>query len=99
VDTRRVIADEFVAEKALPTSRLFQVLGHLRIATSSWYRSSLDEKLQKCLGPAPKEISGEVEEAVVKMATDNSCYGYKQVAVMCCRADKVSCPRFLGIVA
>jgi hypothetical protein len=53
-----VIADEFAAVKALPMSGLFQVLGHLRIAISSWYRSSLDEKLQKCFGPAPKEIRG-----------------------------------------
>ena len=69
-----MIADEVAAVQALPTPRLVQVLGHLGIATSSWYRPSLDEKQRKRPGPAPKKIPGEVVEAVVKMATDNPWY-------------------------
>ena len=66
-----------MAVQGLPTPRLVQVLGHLGIATSSWYRPSLDENLRKRPGPVPKEILREVVEAVVKMATDNPWYGYK----------------------
>jgi putative transposase len=98
VDTRRVIAEEVAAVHALPTPRLVQVLGHLGIATSSWYRPSLDEKLRKRPGPAPKEIPGEVVEAVVKMATDNPWYGYKRIAVMCRRADKAVADREAYVV-
>lgn len=66
-----MIADEVAAIQALPTPRLVQVLGHLGIATSSWYGPSLDEKQRKRPGPVSKEIPGEVVEAVVKMATDS----------------------------
>ena len=68
-----MIAEEVAAVRAA-TPRLIQVLGHLAIASSSWYRPSLDEKLRKRPGPAPKAIPGEVVEAVVKMATDNPWY-------------------------
>jgi hypothetical protein len=88
VETRRVIAEEIAALETSPTPRLIQVLEHLGIATSSWYRPSLDEKLRKRPGPAPKAIPGEVVEAVVTMATDNPWYGYKRIAVMCRRAGK-----------
>ena len=98
VDTRRVIADEVAAVQALPTPRLVQVLGHLGIATGSWYRPSLDEKQRKRPGPAPKKIPGEVVEAVVKMATDNPWYGYKRIAVMCRRADKAVADREAYVV-
>ena len=65
-----MIAEEVAAIQALPTPRLVQVLGHLGIATSSWYRPSLDENLRKRPGPAPKAIPGEVVEAVVTMRDD-----------------------------
>ena len=38
-----MIAEEIAVVQALPTPRLVQVLGHLGIAASSWYRQSLDE--------------------------------------------------------
>jgi putative transposase len=83
-----VIAEEIAALDTAPTPRLVQVLGHLGIATSSWYRPVLDESLRKRPGPAPKAISGEVVDAVVTMATDNPWYGCKKIAVMCRRAGK-----------
>ena len=53
-----MIAEEIAVVQALPTPRLVQVLGHLGIATSSWYRPSLDEKLRKRPGPAPRRFLG-----------------------------------------
>ena len=53
VDTHRVIAEEIAAVETATTPRLVQVLGHLGIATSSWYRPALDESLRKRPGPAP----------------------------------------------
>jgi putative transposase len=88
MDARRVIAEEIAALETSPTPRLVQVLEHLGIATSSWYRPLRDENLRKRPGPAPKAIPGEVVEAVVRMATDNPWYGCKKIAVMCRRAGK-----------
>ncbi len=81
-----MIADEIAAVETAAAPRLVQVLGHLGIATSSWYRPALDESLRKRPGPAPQPIPGEVVDAVVTMATDNPWYGYKRIAVMCRRA-------------
>ena len=50
MDARCVIAQEIAALETSPTPRLVQVLGHLGIATSSWYRPSLDENLRKRRG-------------------------------------------------
>jgi hypothetical protein len=86
MDAHRVIAQEIAALETSPTPWLVQVLGHLGIATSSWYRPSLDENLRKRAGPAPKAIPGEVVEAVVTMVTANPWYGCKKIAVMCRRA-------------
>ncbi len=58
------------------------MVGHLAIATSSWYRPSREEKLRKRPGPAPKAIPGEVVEGVVTLATANPWYGCKKIAVM-----------------
>ena len=46
----------------------------------------------------PKEIPGEVVEAVVKMATENPSYGYKRIAVMCRWADKAVADREAYVV-
>jgi putative transposase len=81
-----VIAEEIAAMGTSPTPRLVQVLRHLEIATSSWYRPILDETARKRPGPAPAAILDEVVQAVVRMATSNPWYGYKRIAVMCRRA-------------
>jgi hypothetical protein len=62
------------------------VLKRVGIAPSRWYRPSRDESPCKRPGPLRKRVSDEVEQAVVTMATDNPWYGYKRIAVMCCRA-------------
>jgi transposase InsO family protein len=98
MDARRVIAQEIAALETSPTPRLVQVLGHLGIATSSWYRPPLDENLRKRPGPAPKAIPGEVVEAVVTMATANPWYGCKKIAVMCRRAGKAVTDREAFVV-
>ena len=81
-----MIADEIAATETAPVPRLGRVLGHLGIATSSWYRPSMDEGLRKRPGPPAKPIAEQVVQAVVTMATQNPWYGYKRIAVMCRRA-------------
>ena len=81
-----MIAEQFAAIESSPTPRLGQVLRHLGIATSSWYRPSTDESLRKRPGPQPKPIAERVVQDVVTMATENPWYGYKGIAVMCRRA-------------
>jgi hypothetical protein len=49
---RRTIIIELTAEEWLPEPRCTEVLGHLVIATSRWYRPESPER--KRLGPAPK---------------------------------------------
>ena len=66
-----MIAEEIVALETSLIPWLVQVLEHLGIATSSWYRLPCDENLRKRPSPAPKAIPGEVVEAVVTMATVN----------------------------
>jgi putative transposase len=98
VDSRRVIAEEIAGFETPPTPRLVQVLGRLGIATSSWFRPTCDENLRKRPGPAPKAIPGEVVESVVTMATGNSWYGCKKIAVMCRRAGKAVTDREAFVV-
>ena len=81
-----MISEELAAIETASASRLGQVLRHLGIATSSWYRPSTDESLRKRPGPQPKPIAEQVVQAVVTMATQNPWYGYKRIAVMCRRA-------------
>ena len=83
-----MIAEQITAIETSPAPRLVQVLRHLGIATSSWYRPSPDESLRKRPGPQPKAIRVEVVQAVVTMATHNPWYGYKRIAVMCRRASQ-----------
>lgn len=68
------------------TARLTEVLKCLGIPSSTWYRRRRSSDDRKRPGPAPKTISKEVSDAVVKMATDNPWYGYKRIAVMCRRS-------------
>jgi len=79
-----MILAELTAEEWLPAPRCTEVLRHLDIATSSWYRPILAER--KRPGPAPQPIPQEIVDAVLTMATDNPWYGYKRIAVMCRRA-------------
>jgi putative transposase len=79
-----MIIAELTAEQWVPPPRRTEVLGHLGIATSSWYRPESTER--KRPGPAPKPIPQEIVDAVLTMATDNPWYGYKRIAVMCRRA-------------
>jgi putative transposase len=79
-----MIIAELTAQEFLPAPRCTAVLGHLAIATSSWYRP--EPAGRKRPGPAPKPIPQEIVDAVITMATDNPWYGYKRIAVMCRRA-------------
>jgi len=66
-------------------ARTTAVLRALSIPTSTWYRQPIPEDQRRRPGPLPKPIPKEVEEAVVKMATENPWYGYHRIAVMCRR--------------
>jgi putative transposase len=81
-----LISEQITTVETSPAPRLGQVLRHLGIASSSWYRPSTDEDLRKRPGPPPKAIAEQVVQAVVAMATENPWYGYKRIAVMCRRA-------------
>jgi transposase InsO family protein len=69
-----------------PGSRVTQVLFHLGIATSTWYRREERQTEKRRCGPKAKPIPQEVEEFVVAMAETNPWYGYKRIGVMCRRA-------------
>ena len=70
---------------AQPDVRLTQVLKHLGISPSSWYRGPASSAERPRPGPKPKPIADQVVKWVVQMATDNPWYGYKRIAVMCRR--------------
>jgi transposase InsO family protein len=71
--------------KECPGSRLTRVLDAMGVARSSWYRQPVSEQARRRPGPAPKPVPAEIEDAVVKMATENPWYGYQRIAVMCRR--------------
>lgn len=79
-----MIRAEITAEEFLPAPRCTEVLRHVGIATSSWYRPESAERRRP--GPASQPIPQELVDAVLTMATDNPWYGYKRIAVMCRRA-------------
>ena len=79
-----MIRAEITAEEFLPAPRCTEVLRHVGIATSSWYRPESAERRRP--GPASRPIPQELVDAVLTMATDNPWYGYKRIAVMCRRA-------------
>jgi transposase InsO family protein len=79
-----MIIAELTTEEWVPSPRCTEVLRHLGIATSSWYRPESAER--KRPGPAPRPIPQEIVDAVITMATDNPWYGSKRIAVMCRRA-------------
>jgi putative transposase len=79
-----MIIAELTAEQWVPSPRCTEVLRHLDIATSSWYRPESAER--KRPGPAPKPIPQDIVDAVITMATDNPWYGHKRIAVMRRRA-------------
>jgi putative transposase len=91
-----MILAELTAEEWLPAPRCTEVLRHLGIATSSWYRPISAER--KRPGPAPKPIPQEIVDAVLTMATDNPWYGYKRIAVMCRRAGQAVKNRVVYLV-
>lgn len=80
----RTVVNKAIEED--PAARLTEVLQCLAIPTSTWYRRRRSGDERKRPGPAPKPISEEVFNAVVKMAKENPWYGYKRIAVMCRRA-------------
>lgn len=65
--------------------RITKVLGHVGIASSSWYRQQ-PAGPRKRPGPKPKVVAPELEQAIVQMATNNPWYGYQRIAVMCRRS-------------
>jgi transposase InsO family protein len=65
--------------------RVTGILRVLEIPTSTWYRKPVPADQRRRPGPAPKPIPKKVEDAVVKMATENPWYGYHRIAVMCRR--------------
>lgn len=67
------------------TCRLTCVLGHLGIATSSWYRQPKRPEDRRRPGPSPRPIDAKITEAILTMARENPWYGYKRIAVMCRR--------------
>jgi putative transposase len=79
-----MIIAELTAEEWLPSPRGTEVLGHLGVATSSWYRPESPER--KRPGPAPKPIPLGVVDVLLMMVTDNPWYGSKRIAVMGRRA-------------
>ena len=98
VNARRVISEEIAAPKTSPAPRLVPVLGHLGLATSSWYLPSRDDNLRNRPGPAPKAIPDKVVEAVVRVATDNPWYGCKKIAATCRPAGKAVTDREAFVV-
>lgn len=63
-----------------------QVLAHLGIATSSWYRkprAAGSSEIRR--GPSLAAIEPEFVDIVFGMATEFPWYGYKRIAVMCRR--------------
>ena len=74
------------AEYGPPRPRLTGILESLGIATSNWYHHPLPAEERKRPGPPPRPVPPEIEQAVVRMATDNPWYGYQRIAVMCRRA-------------
>jgi len=72
----------------VPASRWTQVLGHLDIAASSWYRVRPVGYLPRRPGRVPRPPEPHVVQAVVTMAQTNPWYGYKRIAVMCRRAGR-----------
>jgi putative transposase len=91
-----MIIAELTAEEWLPSPRCTEVLRHLGIVASSWYRPESAER--KRPGPAPKPIPQEIVDAVITMATDNPWYGYKRIAVMCRRAGQAVKNRVADLV-
>jgi putative transposase len=65
--------------------RVTGILRVLEIPASTWYRKPIPADQRRRPGPASKPIPKEVENAVVKMATENPWYGYHRIAVMCRR--------------
>ena len=69
----------------VPGVRLTRVLGHLGIASSSWYRRPKPAGERKKPGPPRSSLPATVADAV--RATAEACpwWGYKKIAVVCRR--------------
>jgi len=83
--TEELQADVRKQVEAEPAARITAVLRCLDIAASSWYRRPIPPEERRRPGPKPNPIPKPVEEAVVRMATENPWYGYQRIAVMCRR--------------
>ncbi|MBD3392544.1 MAG: DDE-type integrase/transposase/recombinase [Chitinivibrionales bacterium] len=71
-----------------PKARWTEVLDHLGIASSTWYRIRPEGYLPRKRGRKPRPLDPRVEQWVVNMARENPWYGYKRIAVMCRREDQ-----------
>lgn len=73
----------------VPGARLTRVLGHLGIASSTWYRqSNLGAKpgvKPKPPGPRPSPLPAAIAQAIEKTAKTFPWWGYKRIAVVCRR--------------
>lgn len=65
-----------------PQARLTGVLKLLGLSASAWYHQPVVAERRRP-GPMAKAIPDEVEQAVLKMATQNPWHGYQRIAVMC----------------
>ena len=66
-------------------SRLTRVLGHLGIASSSWYRQAKPGERRRKPGPRPSSVPPAVGRAVKGTAKRFPWWGYKRIAVICRR--------------
>lgn len=66
-------------------SRSSRVLGHLGIASSSWYRRAKPGDRRRKPGPRPSSVPPAVGQAVKQTAKRFPWWGYKRIAVICRR--------------
>lgn len=71
-------------------SRLTEVLRHLDIAKSSWYREAVPAEERKKPGPKPIELPSDLLTFVEVMALTHDRWGYQKLAVICRRYRYVS---------
>ncbi len=77
--------DVHTTTRETKSARLTRVLRAIGIASSTWYRTPVPEAERRRPGPRPRPVPKEIEQTVVRMATENPWYGYQKLAVMCRR--------------
>lgn len=70
---------------AVPGARLTRVLGHLGIASSSWYRRTAPPGERRKRGPRPCGPPAAVAKEIKETAERYPWWGYKRIAVVCRR--------------